>query len=62
MVRIGRALEICQMARDACPAAQAEIIISVTLIALQGGMRSGKRKAGSRMIKGSSGPRCRAVT
>jgi len=49
------------MARDACPAAQAEIIISVTLIALQGGMRSGKRKAGSRMIKGSSGPRCRAV-
>ena len=63
MVRIGRALEIFQVAADAggIRARQVVVAIHVALRALHGRVRPGQREAGGRVIKGRAGPRRRVV-
>ena len=54
-------VEIVQVAVHAGRAGDVVIAVDVALGALQRGVGAGKRKARRRMIKGSSGPGCRAV-
>ena len=61
MVRIRRALEIRQMARDARGAGQVVVIAGVALGALQTSVRAGQGEAGSGVIKVRPRPRCGAV-
>ena len=61
MIRIGGALEIRQMARDARRAGQIVVVVEVALRALQTGVRAGQGEAGGGVIKGRTGPGCGAV-
>ena len=63
VIRIGRALEVFQVAGNAgrVRAGQVVVVIDVALRALHPGVRAGQREAGGRVIEGGAGPRRRAV-
>ena len=54
VIRIGRALEILQVATDAgrIRAGQVVVVVDVALRALHGGVRPGQREARRRVIEG----------
>ena len=58
VIRVGRSLEILQMAADTCPVRTAQVVIAiyVALRALHRAMRSAEREAGGRVIEGRAGP------
>ncbi len=61
VVRIGRALEIGQVALCARPAAQLVVVVRVALRALKRHVGPGQSETGSRVVKGSARPRCGVV-
>lgn len=61
VVRVGRSLEVLHVARRAGPGVQTVVAVHMTLRALQGGVRAGKREPGAGMIESGAGPRGRVV-
>ena len=64
MVRIGRALEIVEVARHASRAREVVVIVGMAIGALarRHGVRSGQRESGGRVIELAAGPRDHVVT
>ena len=56
VIRIGRALVILQMARDACCVGQVVVSVDVALRTLQGDVRPGQRETCGGVIESSIGP------
>jgi hypothetical protein len=56
VIRIGRTLEVFEVAANASGRGQVVVAIGVALGALQIGVRTGEREAGSRVVEGGRSP------